>query len=103
MKRFAAVLAVSALAAVAVMVLSSTIPFEQLNFIAYDFTMRLAGPVPPAAPITIVTIDEESLAKKGKWQWPREQLAKLVQGIAQSKPRVLALDILLDDPGPEEG
>lgn len=101
MKRSAGVLAVSALAAAAVMLLSFTIPFKLLNFIAYDFTMRVAGQVSPAAPITIVAIDEESLDKKGKWQWPREQLAKLVEGIAESKPRVLALDIMLE--GAEAG
>jgi len=102
MKRFVAVLAGSAVVAAAVMLLSFTIPFKQLNFIAYDFTMRVAGPVPPAAPITIVTIDDESLQKEGKWQWPREKLAKLVAAIARSKPRVLALDIVLDDKGSEE-
>src|SRR6185436_8170510 len=48
-------------------------------------------------------IDDESLDKEGKWQWPREKLAKLVEALAQSKPRVLALDILLDDQGSEEG
>jgi len=99
MKRFVAVLAASALVAAAVMLLSFTIPFKQLNFIAYDFTMRVAGAVRPEAPITIVAIDEESLQKEGKWQWSREKLATLVEAIAQSKPRVLALDIVLDDQG----
>jgi CHASE2 domain-containing sensor protein/signal transduction histidine kinase len=102
MKRFVAVLAASAVVAAAVMLLSFTIPFKQLNFIAYDFTMKVAGALPPEAPITIVTIDEESLQKEGKWQWPREKLAKLVEAIGQSKPRVLALDIVLDDQGSEE-
>jgi signal transduction histidine kinase/CHASE2 domain-containing sensor protein len=97
MKRLVAVFAVCALAAAAVLLVSYTIPFKLLNFNAYDFTMKVAGSVPPAAPITIVTIDEESLQKKGKWQWPRKRIADLVNGIAQGKPRVLALDIMLDD------
>src|SRR3954464_1479700 len=101
MKRFAAVLVVTAMAAAAVMLLTLTIPFKQLDFIAYDFTMRVAGPVKPQAPITLVPIDEESLAKKGKWQWSREQLAQLVENIARAKPKVLALDIMFDDAGPE--
>jgi signal transduction histidine kinase/CHASE2 domain-containing sensor protein len=99
MKRLVAVLAVSALAAAAVMLLSLTIPFKQINLSAYDFTMRVAGAVRPEAPITLVTIDEESLAYKGKWQWPREQIAKLVENIGRQKPKVLALDIMLDDAG----
>src|SRR5262245_11345646 len=103
MKRFVAVLAASAVVAAAVMLLSFTIPFKLLNFNAYDFTMRVAGTLTPAAPITIVTIDDESVAKEGKWPWSREKLAKLVEALAPTKPRVLALDILLDDQGPEEG
>ena len=47
MKRFVAVLAGSAVVAAAVMLLSFTIPFQQLDLSAYDFTMRLAGPVAP--------------------------------------------------------
>ena len=88
--------------AAAVMQLSSTIPFTQLEFYGYDFAMRVAGSVPPKAPITIVTIDEESLKKEGNWQWPREKIAMLVEGIARSKPRVLALDIMLDDKASDE-
>ena len=102
MKRFVAVLAGSAVVAAAVMQLSSTIPFTQLEFYGYDFAMRVAGSVPPEAPITIVTIDEESLKKEGNWQWPREKIAMLVESIARSKPRVLALDIMLDDKASEE-
>jgi signal transduction histidine kinase/CHASE2 domain-containing sensor protein len=101
MKRVVAVLAASAVVAAAVMLLSFTIPFKQLNFIAYDFTMKIAGALPPAAPITIVAIDEESL-KGNKWPWPRQRLASLVEAIAQGKPRVLALDIVLDDQGSDE-
>jgi signal transduction histidine kinase/CHASE2 domain-containing sensor protein len=103
MKRLVAVTAVCALAAAAVLLVSFTIPFKQLNFNAYDFTMKVAGPVPPAAPVTIVAIDEESLQKKGKWQWPRETLAMLLESIGRGKPRVLALDIMLDDEGTAEG
>jgi signal transduction histidine kinase/CHASE2 domain-containing sensor protein len=103
MKRLVAVIAVCALAAAAVLLVSFTIPFKLLNFNAYDFTMKVAGPLPPAAPLTIVTIDEESLQKKGKWQWPRQRIAELVNRIAQGKPRVLALDIMLDDEGTPEG
>src|SRR5678816_4371755 len=103
MKRFAAVVAAGMLVAALVMLLFFTVPFEQLNLIAYDFTMRMAGTLPPAAPITIVPIDEDSLQHEGQWQWKRAKLARLLQGVQRGKPRVIALDIMLDDSESTEG
>src|SRR6185295_4474679 len=103
MKRVVAVLAASAVVAAAVMLLFFTVPFKQLNFIAYDFTMRMAGALPPAAPITIVTIDDESFQHEGPWQWNRVKLARLLENVQQGQPLVVALDLMLDDPESEEG
>jgi signal transduction histidine kinase/CHASE2 domain-containing sensor protein len=103
MKRFAAVLAVSAFAAALVLLLSFTPFFDGLNAIAYDFTMRLAGPVSPEAPLTLVVIDEESLKQVGRWPWGRTQLAELVDGVANKGPAALVLDIMLDDPESDSG
>lgn len=48
--------------------------------------------------ITIVDIDETSLAAVGQWPWPRYRLARLVRLIHQSDPRAMALDILFPEP-----
>lgn len=103
MKRFAAVLAVSAFAAALVLLLSFTVFFDGLNAYTYDFTMRMAGPVSPEAPLTLVVIDEESLAQVGPWPWGRTKLAALVDDVANAGPAVLVLDIMLDDPESEAG
>lgn len=103
MKRFAAVLAVSAFAAALVLLLSFTVFFDGLNSVAYDFTMRLAGPLSPEAPLTLVVIDEESLDRVGPWPWSRTQQAALVDGVASAGPAALVLDVMLDDPESEAG
>src|SRR5947207_7921521 len=78
--------AASFILAVAILLLSLTSYFAELNFTAYDFALRLAGPVSPSSPTTIVAIDEDSLAHIGTWPWSREKLALLVQRVSAGKP-----------------
>jgi adenylate cyclase len=57
----------------------------------------LASP-PETSPVVVVDIDRESLARYGAWPWRRQILADLVRKIAEAKPRVIGLDILLSEP-----
>ena len=53
-------------------------PLERLDLYLGDAALRLRGPQPPAAPIVIVTIDDESLNYTGyHWPWPRAYLAQI--------------------------
>src|SRR4029078_6720763 len=89
--------AVGCLVAVAILLLSWTTYFAQLNSTAYDFTLRLAGPVPVESPTLIVAIDAESVNRLGAWSWSRDKLARLIDRIEAAKPRAIAVDVLLDD------
>src|ERR1051326_4321172 len=91
MRVFRAV-AASCFVGVAILLLSFTTYFAELNSTAYDFALRLAGPVSPSSPTVIVAIDEESLDRVGVWPWSRDKLAHLVQAISAGKPRAIALD-----------
>src|SRR5438093_838201 len=71
--------------------------FEQLNSIAYDCTLRLAGPIRPSSPTLIVAIDEDSLDRLGRWPWSRSTLARLIEQVGKGSPSVIAIDVLLDD------
>ena len=51
----------------------------------------------PKAPITIVTVDEKSLKAVGRWPWPRETLARLVEKIDTAEPRVIGLDMFFPE------
>ena len=73
--------AASCFVAVAILLLSWTTYFSELNSTAYDFTLRLAGPVPIKSPTLIVAIDEDSLRRDGRWPWSREKLARLIDRI----------------------
>src|SRR5258707_14708622 len=97
MKPVLTAVAASCFVAVAILLLSWTAYFSELNSTAYDFTLRLAGPVPIQSPTLIVAIDQDSLQKVGAWPWPREKIAQLIDRIETAKPRTIAVDILLDD------
>lgn len=48
--------------------------------------------------VVVVDIDRESLSRHGAWPWSRLSLAALLAAVAQAKPAVIAIDILLDEP-----
>lgn len=48
--------------------------------------------------ISVVVIDDASLAQYGRWPWPRGQLARLINAISTSDPKGIGLDILLSEP-----
>ncbi len=47
--------------------------------------------------ILLVTIDEASLAKLGRWPWPREYHAKILEKLQASSPRSILLDVILSE------
>ena len=53
-------------------------------------------------PIRVVEIDDESLAKLGRWPWPRARLGEMIEKITGAGAAVVALDLLLYDAGDPE-
>jgi signal transduction histidine kinase/CHASE2 domain-containing sensor protein len=103
MRALLGAVAASCLVAVAILLLSWTTYFAQLNYTAYDFTLRLAGPVAIKSPTLIVAIDEDSLRRIGRWPWSRDKLARIIDRIESGKPRAIAVDVLLGDKSTPEG
>ena len=52
---------------------------DRFETIAYDIRLRLTMPETPDDRIVIVAIDEKSLARQGRWPWPRDTMARLVE------------------------
>src|SRR5215831_3722971 len=97
MKALLGAVAASVFVAVAILFLSWTYYFPELNSTAYDYTLWLAGPVPVKSPTLIVAIDEDSLRRVGGWPWSRDKIARLIDRIETGSPRAIAIDILLND------
>ncbi|MEJ0094702.1 MAG: adenylate/guanylate cyclase domain-containing protein [Methylocella sp.] len=47
-------------------------------------------------PIVVVDIDSETLHRYGPWPWSRVLLARIIAALAEEKPNVVGLDILLE-------
>lgn len=77
---------------------------QRLDEIFYDTRLRLTMPQTLDERIVIVDIDEKSLADEGRWPWPRDRVARLVdvlfeqQGIA-----LLGFDTVFAEPDESSG
>src|SRR6201996_1181162 len=80
--------------------LNDTLPdsFKTARQILFDQYQRHYPRIPAAQPVTIVEIDEETLATVGQWPWPRNRLANLIDAIAALKPLAIGLDIYMPEP-----
>ena len=65
---------------------------DQLELKTYDMRMR-ALERSPARHVTIAAIDEQSLAKVGRWPWSRSVHAGIIRRLDEAGARVIAFDI----------
>jgi adenylate cyclase len=72
--------------------------FGTARQILFDHYQRRFPRIPTAQPVTIVEVDEKTLAAVGQWPWPRNRLAGLIDAIAAQKPLAIGLDIYMPEP-----
>jgi adenylate cyclase len=71
---------------------------EELRVRTFD-TFQLIDPrVKTARPVTIIDIDEKSLAKLGQWPWSRTRIADLITSLTKLGAVVIAFDIVFAEP-----
>jgi CHASE2 domain-containing sensor protein len=90
--------AASLLALFGALILVPPPPVDALRETLFDAYQRVFPRERKSAPVTIVEIDERTLAERGQWPWPRTQLAELLIRIAAAKPAAIGLDLLLSEP-----
>ena len=49
--------------------------------------------ITPGPEVVLAVIDEKSVAREGKWVWPRSKIAKLVDKLSEAGARTIAFDI----------
>ena len=67
-----------------------------------DLRTIVRGPKQPPDLVTIVAIDDAVVAQEGSYPLKRVTLARIVDAIARLNPKVIAVDLLLVEPGPDE-
>ena len=82
--------------AIAALRLVAPWPLELLDLKALDLRFVLRGTRQPTNAVTIVGIDERSLARYGRWPWPRSRLTELVDRLTAQGARTIAFDTVFD-------
>jgi len=78
-------------------------PVEFVRNKTFDFFQRLKPreiPPPVGKPVTIVDIDENSLAEIGQWPWSRDVLSKMTHNLTQMGAVLVAYDVVFAEPDP---
>src|SRR6185437_10956218 len=73
-------------------------PVEELRDRTFDAFQLLKPRLKVARPVTIVDIDEPSLAQLGQWPWPRTTLADLVINLTKLGAAAIAFDVVFSEP-----
>ena len=63
----------------------------------HDWLTRSLPQHPAPAQITLVDIDERSLAELGPWPWPRPVMARLMQSLRERGARLQVWDVFFAD------
>jgi adenylate cyclase len=77
---------------------------QRLDDIIYDARLRATMPQTLDDRIVIVDIDEKSLAEIGRWPWPRNRLAELVEELQdRQKTALLGFDVVFAEADESSG
>lgn len=76
--------------------------FDALENKAIDFRFQVRGNRPASPDIVVVTIDESSIKKLGRWPWSRSVHGELIEKLTKSGARVVAFDSLFTEPDLKE-
>jgi adenylate cyclase len=72
-------------------------PVEFLRVKTFDIFQQIKPreiPPPARKPVTIIDLDEKSLAEVGQWPWPRNKVAQMVQNLQNMGALLIAFDIV---------
>ncbi len=74
-------------------------PFRNvLRTLAFDTYQRWLPRTDPPAPVRIVDIDDESLAREGQWPWPRAKVGVLLDRLRDAGAASVAFDMMFAEP-----
>jgi adenylate cyclase len=96
---FARLVCLALLIGVAALRIADPAPIEELRVRTFDNFQRIEPRKKMAKPpVTIVDIDERSLAKFGQFPWPRTRIADLVTNLTNLGAAAIAFDVMFAEP-----
>jgi len=85
-----------------VVAFSGSASFQSLERSAYDWGVRSTDRI-PSDKIAIIAIDDESIANIGRWPWPRDLHAELINRLAEGGARVIGQTVFFLEPQIDPG
>lgn len=77
---------------------------DKLEHVAYDARLALSMPRTVDPRIVIVDIDEKSLGVEGRWPWPRQRIAAMLEQLFEKyRVRLVAFDVVFAEPDQSSG
>src|SRR5215472_2899219 len=76
------------------------VPMQELRLRVFDAFQLIDPRVKTVRPVTIVDIDEKSLAdpRLGQWPWPRTRIADIINNLTRLGALVIAFDAVFSEP-----
>jgi adenylate cyclase len=75
-------------------------PLQDLEAQTLTLRYRLRGPLKPSGAVSLVMIDDRTLAEYGRWPLSRRLIAQAVRRLTEDGARVVAVDLLFAEPEP---
>jgi adenylate cyclase len=97
---YARLVCLALLAALAVLRVADPAPIQELRVRTFDTFQLIEPRIKTARPVTIVDIDEKSLAdpRLGQWPWPRTRIADIINNLTRLGAVVIAFDAVFSEP-----
>jgi adenylate cyclase len=74
----------------------------RLDLMAFDVVLYRRGLNLPTGNVVIASIDDRSIAKLGRWAWPRAIDARLLDGLRDYGVAVVGFDLVFSEPEPAD-
>lgn len=72
-------------------------PIQELRLRTFDMFQLIDPRHKAARPVTIVDIDDKSLARLGQWPWPRTRIADMIQNLTSNGAVAIGFDVVFSE------
>jgi len=85
-----------------VVILSASAPFQSLERSFYDWGVRSTDRL-PSDKVAVIAIDDQSINNIGRWPWPRDLHAELIDRLSQGGAKVVGQTVFFLEPQVDPG